>query len=349
MGKVQVLNQKLRLHERGNFVDLYYENEGEPHVVFRFLREPERTLRKYSKDPRFRAGSARYSKEQLRAAADFVMRTFAEDRVILGVGTGNKNNTAQVDVAISEPEFRALVAKKGVKIPPGVELHFASDQPVIAINRPIPPEIGRMLRIFPRDDRQVGALNAIETQVKVVLRNGCFRAAGGENDGAFVVFPIGAQLFVDEQGYLAFGTDKSPGYARVGETIVTPGSIGEITSPALVQPIHKACGTGKVIKIYGLRSAAANRAQQQVGTNAQSLRHFRENYGLSYAGARRVLEACKKRSGSGTCLIMPPPPPPVSGPTCPPGTKVFHGICRTPDGFARPLPDWIKEALNGGS
>lgn len=349
MGKVQALTRQLRSHEKGNFVDLYYENEGEPHVVFRFLRAPERTLRKYTMDRRFQAARARYSNEQLRAAADFMMKTFVEDRVILGVGTGNESNTAQVDVAISEPEFRALVARRGISIPPGVELRFAADKPITAINRPLAPEISRVLRIFPRDDRQVGPLNAINSYLKIVLRDGGFRASGGEHDGAFVAFPIGAQLFVDEQGYLAFGAGKSPRYARVGETIVTPGSIGKIEAPALVGAIHKACGAGKVIKIYGMQSAAADRVQQNVETNEQSLRHFRENYGLSDESARRVLEACKKRSGSRTCLMTPPPPPPLGGPRCSSGTKAVHGICRTPDGYARPLSEWIDEVLKSGA
>lgn len=345
MDEVQRLADKLRSRERGNFVDIYFENAGDPRVVFRFLRDPERTLAQYTKHPRFFARKADYSNEQLRAAAEFMMRTFSEDRVILGVGTGNKQNRAEVQVGVSEPEFRALVARKGVTIPEGVVFRFSTEQPVAEINRPIPPAISRFVRIFPRDDRHVGALHSIDSQVKVVLRDGCFRAEGGAHDGAFVLFPIGAQLFIDEEGYLAFGPSAGPGYGRVGETVVTPGSIGEITAPALVEPIHKACGPGKVIKIHGYASAAADRADQAVASNHQAFRHFRENYGLSPEQARRVLEACKRRSGSGVCMMTPPPPPPTGGPRCPPGTKVFHGICRTPEGFARPIPDWIQEIL----
>jgi hypothetical protein len=82
-----------------------------------------------------------------------------------------------------------------------------------------------------------------------------------------------------------------------------------------------------------------------VANNHQALRHFRENYGLSHEQARRVLEACKRRSGSGVCMMTPPPPPPTGGEKCPPDTKMFHGICRTPEGFARPIPAWIHELL----
>lgn len=48
-GEAIALAKKLRVAEKGNFVDLYYENEGDPHVVFRFLRDGKRTLAKYTR------------------------------------------------------------------------------------------------------------------------------------------------------------------------------------------------------------------------------------------------------------------------------------------------------------
>lgn len=344
-GEVEAVVAKLRTREKGNFVDLYFENEGEPHVVFRFLRDPEKTLAKYTKHPRFVTATARYSRGELDRAMDFMLKTFREDRLILGGGTGSKNNRAEVEVAVTEAEFRALVARKGVTIPEAVELHFAAEQPASAINRPLPPEIARLLRIFPRDDRPVGALPSIDSRAKVVLRDGCFRVEGGTDDGALVLFPLGARLFIDRQGYLSFGAAESPGYARVGETVVTPGTIPEVDAPALVAPIRKACGAGKVVKIHGMRSDAAEQAQQAVSANAQALRQFRGSYGLSEAMAKKVLDRCKARAGSQVCLISPPPPPPPGGPDCPAGTKASFGMCRTPEGYVRPIPKWIQDLM----
>lgn len=343
--EVQALAAKLRAQERGNFIDLYYENEGEPHVVFRFKRDAEKTLARYTKHPRFFAATARYTREELNAAMDFMLSTFREDRVILGGGTGNKRNRAEIEIAVTEAEFRALVARKGVKIPEAVELKFAATQPASAINRPLPPEIARFVRIFPRDDRAVGALHAINSRAKVVLRDGCFRVAGGEHDQALVLFPLGAQLFIDSEYYLAFGASESPGYARVGETVVTPGTIGEVKAPDLVAPIRKACGAGKVVKIQGMRSDAAEQAQHAVSANAEALRQFRGSYGLSESQAKKVLEGCKARAGRGVCLISPPPPPPPGGLNCPAGTKASFGLCRTPEGYIRPIPQWIQDLL----
>lgn len=344
MDEVQALADTLRTAERGNFVDLYYENEGEPHVVFRFLRDAPETLAKYTQHPRFRAATARFSNEELRAAMNFMLETFGEDRVIQGGGLGNKRNRAEIEINVTEPEFRALVAKKGVTIPEGVELTFRATRPANAINTPLPPEIARLLRIFPRDDRPIGTLHAINSRAKVVLQDGCFRVSGGDHNGALVLFPLGGRLFVDQDGYLAFGQQEVPGYARVGEELVFPGSIGEVTAPKLVEPIHEACGAGKVVKITGMRSAAADRVQETVTTNANSLRQLQDFYGLPEPAARKALDACANRMGFGTCMLSPPPPV-MRQEDCPPGTRLSGGLCRTPEGHIRPIPKWIQELL----
>lgn len=338
---VQNLAARLRRSEKGNYIDLYYENEGDPHVVFRFLHDGARTLAKYTRNPKFVAASGRYTNAQLRAALDFMMDTFREDRVIAGGGYGNKQNRAEIQINVTEPEFRALVARKGVKIPEAVDLKFAATRPASEINRPLPPEVARFVRIFPRDDRPIGMLNAILSRAKVVLEDGCFRIGSGEDAGAHVLFPLGARLHVDRQGYLAYGDGSEPDYGRVGEEIVFPGSIAEVTAPELVRPIHAACGPGKVIKVNGMRSASAERTQTAATQNSNSFRELKQTYGLSEPLARKVFEACKKNMGSGTCILSPPPP--ARREECPSGTTFSSGLCRTPEGYIRPLPKWIAE------
>jgi hypothetical protein len=311
MAEVQALADRLRRAERGNFVDLYFENEGEPHVVFRFLRNPQATLARYTKNPSFRAARAGFSQAQVRAAGEFMLATFRDDRVIQSVGMGNKAGMAEVEISVTEAEFRALVARKGVTIPEAVKLSFRATQPASALNRPLPADIAGLVRIFPRDDRPFGALHAINSRAKVILDAGCFRVAGGPHDRALVLFPLGAQLFVDREGYLAYGAGESPGYARVGEELVFPGSIAEVTAPELVKPIHAACGAGKVVEITAMRSAAAEGRQAAVSQNAQAYRFFQENYGLPEPVARRAVERCKARSSAGVCMLSPPAAPPV--------------------------------------
>ena len=340
--EVDALHEKIRRAEKGNFVDLYFENEGEPHVVFRFLRDPEATLRKYTRDPRFRAATARYSMAELAAAMDFMMETFRDDRIVMGGGYGNKQNRATVEIAVTEEQFRELVKRKGVTIPEAVELEFHARAPASAINEPLPRHIAPLVRVFARDDRPIGAVNSINSYAKLVLQDGCFRSP--DNGNAHVLFPLGAQLFVDGEGYLAYGTREVPGYARVGEEIVFEGSIAEVTAPELVRPIHAACGEGKVIKVNSMRSAAAERAQDQVSTNSNNFRQLQEMYGLTEPQAVRALEKCKQQVGFGTCLLSPPPPV-MRNDDCPGGTKLSGGLCRTPQGHIRPLPKWLQQIV----
>jgi hypothetical protein len=110
--------------------------------------------------------------------------------------------------------------------------------------------------------------------------------------------------------------------------------------------VQKACGVGKVIAITGMQSAAASRAQDRTTTNADSLRELRGSYGLTEAQARKVFAQCARNFGGGTCPLTPPPPV-LPGQACPSGTKLSFGLCRTPEGYIRPLPKWIEDVLKG--
>jgi hypothetical protein len=363
--EVEAVVERLRREEAGNFVSVYYDNEGDPSVVFQFLRDGPGTLRQYSNNPRFFGKTVRFSKEELMAAADFMWATFREDRVLQSTGIGR--NEVEARVAVSRDDFLALVRRKGVVIPPSVNLVFGAAPvvPLVARPRPavadtaLPPEIARFVRIFPRDDRVPEALNSIESQVKVVLRDGCFRAPA--HDNALVLFPFGASLFVDSEAYLAYGRSEVPGYARVGEAVSFMGSVNEVTTASLINPINEACGPGRIIKVEGLRSAAASNAQRASDDRVNALRHLIEGYGLSRARADAALAFLERRQAAqpqqvgpdGTrfppvppSLMANAPPPPVMDPSkCPQGTTLSFGLCRTPEGHIRPLPQWLEDFL----
>ena len=362
--EVQALAERLRREERGNFQTLHYDNEGELGVVFEFLREGPATLRKYSNNPTFRGETVRWSRDELRAAADFMWETFRDDRVLQSTGIATQAVT--VEVSVSEEEFRALVKRKGVTIPEPVKLVFHAAPVVPRVNPPRPPAqdqavpatVAPYLRIFPLHDRPAGALNAVNSRVTVVLKDGCFRAA--DRDDALVLFPFGAKLFVDSEGYLAYGSGEFPGYARVGEAVEFMGSIGEVTIPELVDPIHAACGPGKVIKVEGMQSAAASDAQRTITDRANALRTLQSAYGLDARQAVRALdwldargEANRQTTPDGVrlppitgAMVVDAPPRPVMDPSeCPPGSSLRGGLCRTPEGHLRPLPEWLVEFL----
>ncbi|MBS7670929.1 hypothetical protein [Croceicoccus gelatinilyticus] len=362
--EVQALAEQLRREEQGNFQTLHYDNKGELGVVFEFLRNGRATLRKYSKNPTFRGETVRWSQEELRAAADFMWETFREDRVLQSTGIATQVVTAQISV--SKEEFRALVKRKGVTIPEPVELVFHAAPVVPLVNPPRPPaqdravpeNVAPFLRIFPRHDRPAGALNAVNSRVTVVLKDGCFRAA--DRDDALVLFPFGANLFVDSNNYLAFGSGERPGYARVGEAVEFMGSVQEVTTPELVDPIHAACGPGKVIKIEGMESAAAGDTQRAVTDRANAMRRFQAEYGLDARQAERALDWLDARGEAnrqttqdgileppitGAMMVEMPPRPVMDASECPPGSSLSAGLCRTSEGHLRPLPDWLVEFL----
>ncbi|QNM83542.1 hypothetical protein H8M03_04215 [Sphingomonas sabuli] len=339
MEEAQALHRTLDRREKGNFVDLYFENEGDPHVVFRFLRDPERTLARHTSNPDFRAARAQYAESELRAVLDAMMTAFAADRVIEGGGTGNKENRVVLDLLVREAEFRDLAARKGIAIPDSVVLRSRFEgTTAAAANWPLPAYLAQLVRAFPRSDRPVGIVHAIDSRVRIALVDGCFRSP--DHGNALVQLPMGASLFIDRDGYLAFGSAEVPG-ARVGEAVVSPGSVADVTAPELAGPINAACGPGRIIAVNALRSAAADGVRQRLTTNANALRELKESYGLTHAQAVRALESCKAAAGAGTCL--PSPPPPVAREEdCPPGTSLSFGLCRTPEGYIRPLPRWLE-------
>lgn len=138
------------------------------------------------------------------------------------------------------------------------------------------------------------------------------------------------------------------------------GSVNEITIPELVDPIHAACGAGKVVKIEGLDSAAARAAQNTVTDRANAIRRLQGEYGLGARQAERALDWLDARGKANRQttpegIPLPPitgtmtvetPPRPVSNPSeCPPGSSLTFGLCRTPEGYLRPLPRWLIEFL----
>src|SRR5687768_10234855 len=67
----------LRQREAGNFTDARMVHTPDWAYVFYFLREPERTLAKYTRNPHFRAARARYDQATLQTIAEPWIRRFA--------------------------------------------------------------------------------------------------------------------------------------------------------------------------------------------------------------------------------------------------------------------------------
>lgn len=179
---------------------------------------------------------------------------------------------------------------------------------------------------------------------RLVLDKGCFRLdLPGKPLVRFTAAPL---LQRDKQGYLVIGghdADGTPAYARIGEpvtwelgsafTTLPNGSTGppQVGDEAALAPLRKACGAGPVVMVLPrITSQSLTHFAQREAAVSQ----YRRDYGMTEREARRRVALCAKDA---TC--SPPIPPPVpSASLCPPGTRYEAALCRTPEGYIRPIP-----------
>ena len=339
--EVDRVHERLRTREAGNFQELYFDNEAFE-VVFLFLRDPEATLARYTDHEDFVAKRTMRSQEALQTELMRLFKVLEEERVIEGAGTAR--GRISLDSNVTRAQFEAALDRRGIVLPDYVDVTYRyADQFGANGGLAVPDSVAPFLRIFPTDDRPVGIVNSIESRLKVTLVDGCFRLP--EQGNALALLPMGARLFVDDEGYLAFGDREVPGYARVGETIAMAGSVNEVTIPELVEPIHAACGEGRVIRLTGLESAAASQADNDALENYRAAESFRD-YGFDEATVALLMKRCREKLGGDRC-IMSPPPPRMPDEECPDGSTLSFGLCRTEKGHIRPIPAWIDELLVG--
>ncbi|AKQ40824.1 hypothetical protein CP97_00310 [Aurantiacibacter atlanticus] len=113
----------------------------------------------------------------------------------------------------------------------------------------VPAELAYYVRAFPQEEQPAGDVLSIASEHVIFLRDGCFFADIEGDDDPLVMFPFGAALIVDEDGFLAFGSRYKPnaaGNVRVG----LPAQTGMV-SPLFDAPeeVSKACGHRKMIAV----------------------------------------------------------------------------------------------------
>ena len=226
----------------------------------------------------------------------------------------------------------------------------------------VAPEIAHLIRILPRVRPRAYSNSLIVSDLiippvvtgTVIVRDGCFRLAGkGE---PLVLLPEYTRAVLDEAGYLILGP---PGTARamagrLGETMWWYGPTLKVTNAAVIGPLRKACGPGRVVRVG--TSSDAVRSNERDASTARSLSDM---YGMSYDEARSQVATCqadayrrraelRRRFGDdaskwpgsaapGPCE-PPPPPPVVKASDCPAGTTFSSGLCRNRKGFIVRVP-----------
>ena len=261
MTEFQLLVENLRSREAGNFTAARMIHQPDWGYELYFKREPQATLAKYTKNPRFAAKHARYTREELEALIKPWSERFTAEKLTGGWGVDDTHGTANFMMAVTEAEYRAIAAQKGWEaVPQPITLEFAKP-----LAHPAVEDRGKpFVRAFATESRSTTIqLLALGTG-RIVLRDGCLRL-GSNPKAPLVMFHRETGIGIDEQGYLALkdrATGKSKG--RVGEWFSWGGPNGVSAGEASVVELKKKCGDAPIANVGNPESHASFRARANV-------------------------------------------------------------------------------------
>ena len=242
------LMQTIRTKERGNYTEAELVHRPDWAYVIYFKRAPAATLARYTKNPRFKARSAKYTRGELeQLTRPWIMRLNAE-RLTTGYGMNARHGTADVDMVVSAEEFAAIARAKGWgPVPDTLNLKFDTAPVGVAVD----PRIAPGIRIFAQGDRNLGATNQAALGGRIVLRDGCFFVIGHQGSEQLAYFAREVGLGLDQQGYLALHrrTVERPHLGRIGESFTWAGPIGIDESAPMVGELRARCGKAPLMHV----------------------------------------------------------------------------------------------------
>lgn len=181
---------------------------------------------------------------------------------------------------------------------------------------------------------------------RLIVERGCIRL---DIPGRPAVrFSTAMRAAIDKEGYLVVRPvidhpSASPAFPRIGEPVqwdngpvfkADPNEPKRVTDPKATAPIIAACGAGPVVKVpFSLKSNAEVLRQDR----AAAARQWRDSYGLSDAEIQARLRGC-----TGTDCYPTHPRPVINKADCPPGSEWQSMMCRTPEGYIRPIPPVVR-------
>ena len=237
----------LRQREPSNFTAPRLVHKPDWAYVFYFKRDPARTLANYTNNPRFKAGQARYSQEELQAIAKPWVERFSAHRLLGGHGSDDTFGEVRMDLVVSEAEFREIAGREGWTVPDPIKLEFSEAVAGAAVSS----ELQRLIRIFPQSDRALGATNMALLSGRIMLRDGCFYVTGPNQPSRLAYFAREVGLGLDDQGYLSLRTrgSKPRHLGRVGEEFSWAGPIGIGEDAPMVGELRKRCGNTPLMHV----------------------------------------------------------------------------------------------------
>ena len=250
----------LQREEAGNFTAARLVHGEDWAYVFHFKREPAATLARHTRNPRFRAAPAPYTRAELDALLAPWAERFRKAGILGAYGSDETLGTVEMMISVTRADYERLAAREGWTLPPAIRLEFAPDVRGPAVD----PRAARFVRVFAQSDKATGILLSSATSGRIVLEDGCLRVLRPGQRPALAYFAREAALAIDAQGYLAVGNriaqaPVQPQPGRIGEVFVW-GGYGEVSEGmAMVAELRRQCGGGPIVHVG----------------NPESLHHFR--------------------------------------------------------------------------
>lgn len=255
MPEFERLLATLRAKEAGNFTAPRMVHQPDWAYVFYFKRDPEATLAKYTKNPRFKAARARYTQEELDALIKPWADRFTKAGIIGGYGSDATYGTAEFMMSVTEREYRDIAARENWEpVPQPIKLDFARELAIPAVDARAAPS----LRTFANDTRATVIQLLAAGTGRVILKDGCLRVVTQDGKQPLAYFHRETGIGLDEQGYLAL-IDRQTGKpkGRIGE-IFTWGGPNHMRPdmPGLAE-LKARCGEGPVAHVGNPEAKAA--------------------------------------------------------------------------------------------
>jgi hypothetical protein len=256
----------LRTKERGNYTGAELIHRPDWAYLLYFKRTPAATLAKYTRNPRFRARPARYTESELKALIEPWIDRLSTERLFTGFGLNTRLGRADVDMVVSESEYRAIADSKGWGATPGyIKLTFAG----APAGPDVDPSVAAGLRIFAHGDRNLGLTNQAAFGGRIVLRDGCFYVIGLDGSEKLAYFAREVGVGRDFGGYLSLHRRAagSEHLGRIGEMFTWAGPIAIDESAPMIRELRRQCGSAPLMHVGVPTSSAIFNARYGLPRN----------------------------------------------------------------------------------